>query len=784
MDNSEGTWRISKPIGGRMSKTRPLFSIDNETLWVPSGNLVCCFSVRTGLLQSSYAHKSAVLCLDYLESQQKVMSVCRGGMIVQRSVGQKKSVVSLELGKSIWRVAYSNYTGAHYYVSEKEGNHFVGVFKVNDGAIEELPIILLPDASGACRQLIISPSGKVLSLVIGKTVLYCRLDSKPFTFMKLDHEVPLISTTISPNDSTIVAGDIVGKICHWNIVDSARTKSTFHWHSHTVECVLFNSDGSMIYSGGHEGVLVLWHVNANTKTFLPRFSSQLATLGISKDGTHLAVGLANNSVKIVNTATLKEVQTISQLHFDPATFTAAQDPLRKQLAISSNNGTVQFYDVPSKRVIETLDISFKNYASKTFNEVVNPLVITELVFSSAGDFLLSVEQTTNEKSTSLVKYEMSVIKFWKRSATGAMTLSAIIENPHRGKRITHAIASHYEGNTSFITAGEDARFMVWEYVKSEDKQTWACTITGSYKDMKIHQIRFIPNRLCILYEKNLVTLWDPKNMYTLVEAYCVPLKEELISCEFSTDGLFMLGLTKKALASFALSNKTLLWELKVSAFQLYNDPSSDAQCCVLLNPLESDKKTSAVLFLGYENSTPLTICRFKSGSSIVKAIYADLKYKQNSVVVFKNNGQMQKISYVQKDEKMTDETVKEHKNGAVVQTVVEIGAAMKSVDGLSHVSVSLEDILREQIKHFNIYLDNFRSFDSISSAGLYQNTLNAVLVKKAKEEEPALAEHIGATEKNERKAALEKTEHMEIDNIGTGEVQLAEDVLSNIAVSL
>ncbi len=42
--------------------------------------------------------------------------------------------------------------------------------------------------------------------------------------------------------------------------DTPVPTSQVHWHPHTVASLAFASDGSMLVSGGEEGVLVLWQV--------------------------------------------------------------------------------------------------------------------------------------------------------------------------------------------------------------------------------------------------------------------------------------------------------------------------------------------------------------------------------------------------------------------------------------------------------------------------------------------------------------------------------------------
>ena len=218
--------------------------------------------------------------------------------MIEWSISKKKTVSSTDLGKTIWRAAYSVHTNSFYVLYGKEKNAFIAGYKAPvNGTMQELPPIELPEIKGTCKQLRISQSGKVLGAIIGKSLLYTRLDKKPMV-SRMEHEITLISLALSPNDTTIATGDFVGKLCFWHIGDEF-TKSSYHWHSHTIECLEYNSDGAILYSGGHEGVLVLWHNNVNTRTFLPRLPSQLATLSTSSDGTLLSICLSNNTIKII-----------------------------------------------------------------------------------------------------------------------------------------------------------------------------------------------------------------------------------------------------------------------------------------------------------------------------------------------------------------------------------------------------------------------------------------------------------------------------------------------------
>ncbi len=48
------------------------------------------------------------------------------------------------------------------------------------------------------------------------------------------------------------------------------TTSSLHWHAHVLSSLAFVGNGNVLLSGGEEAVLVLWHLDSGTKSFLPR----------------------------------------------------------------------------------------------------------------------------------------------------------------------------------------------------------------------------------------------------------------------------------------------------------------------------------------------------------------------------------------------------------------------------------------------------------------------------------------------------------------------------------
>lgn len=58
--------------------------------------------------------------------------------------------------------------------------------------------------------------------------------------------------------------------------------------------------GNYLISGGEEAVLCIWRVEDSFVIFIPRLGSEIMNISISPDQTIYAVGLLDNSIKLVS----------------------------------------------------------------------------------------------------------------------------------------------------------------------------------------------------------------------------------------------------------------------------------------------------------------------------------------------------------------------------------------------------------------------------------------------------------------------------------------------------
>jgi NET1-associated nuclear protein 1 (U3 small nucleolar RNA-associated protein 17) len=174
-----------------------------------------------------------------------------------------------------------------------------------------------------------------------------------------------------------------------SITSDKLVQSTYHWHSHGVSSVVFNSDGTYMMSGGEEAVLVIWQLETGNKRFLPRLGtlpsplfctanflavssrcsqlgpfflasgSPIIGLGISIRDTHYATVHEDNSVQVIDALSLKIIGQIRGLRRDN-TKTGRPDgrcgllvePTTGHVVLNGSLGALQFFNLDRDSVVK------------------------------------------------------------------------------------------------------------------------------------------------------------------------------------------------------------------------------------------------------------------------------------------------------------------------------------------------------------------------------------------------------------------------------------------------
>jgi NET1-associated nuclear protein 1 (U3 small nucleolar RNA-associated protein 17) len=140
-----------------------------------------------------------------------------------------------------------------------------------------------------------------------------------------------VTDTLAAAELVVAVGDERGQIHVWRFPSATSTSgddselirphpaqpiAKLHWHAHSVHSLCFSTDGTHLYSGGEEAVLVQWNLQLSgggaDKQFLPRLGGTLRRLSYKLNSGLLtatqlsyqqqpivACALDDNSVKLI-----------------------------------------------------------------------------------------------------------------------------------------------------------------------------------------------------------------------------------------------------------------------------------------------------------------------------------------------------------------------------------------------------------------------------------------------------------------------------------------------------
>ncbi|MBP5976887.1 ribosome assembly protein 4, partial [Brasilonema sp. CT11] len=245
---------------------------------------------------------------------------------------------------------------------------------------------------------------------------------------------------------------------------------TLEGHSSSVNSVAFSPDGKTLASGSSDNSIKLWDVatGKQLKT-LEGHSSSVKSVAFSADGKTLASGSSDNSIKLWDVTTGKQLKTINGHSSSVNSVAFSADG--KTLASGSRDNSIKLWDVTTGKLLKTI-----NGHSSSVNSVA---------FSADGKTLASGSMDNNS------------IKLWD-VATGKQLKTL---NGHSS--YVNSVAFSADGKTLASGSMDNNSIKLWDVATGKQLKT-----LNGHSD--VQSVAFSPDgkTLASGSSDNSIKLWD------------------------------------------------------------------------------------------------------------------------------------------------------------------------------------------------------------------------------------------------------------------------------------
>ncbi|XP_071730304.1 uncharacterized protein [Rutidosis leptorrhynchoides] len=697
----------------------PAFSNDAKKLLVCTGNTVSIFSTATGLqvteLEGHTALVTSVTVVPATTPASRILCNCwttsHDGTIKYWDFSVPELIKTINVQLPVYSMVIPSLLDQRSENSEKSRDLYAYI-SVEDTKTDqnmqrkELRGQLLKCNLSKCRvvrgvilseskipeKLTISANGEYFGYHEKRKVRIWEVPTKDvknisYRKLKLSHTKNLSCLAFHPTDRVVAAGDVTGRILIWrgfgdrtfageNLSNRKRLKNedvkpgvigegdadsctTWHWHSSEVKVLFFSSDGAYLYSGGKEGVLVVWQLDTGKKKFLPRIGTPLLYYMHSPDPSLSSISCADNRIHILKMPSMEIIKSISGIKLPcpvPESFRDTCndfvfDQTSGLVAVRTENYCIQFYSLFDDREISEVQVCERNHQPS--DDVTMILNLVALSFD--GSMMSTVETRMAEEGIG----GFVTLKFWEReSQNNDFSLSTVIYEPHRDAGIS-AVSFHPTRGMA-VSASYGGDFKVWvsiRDVQQNDKliprTRWACHAVGSYRKKPMTAAAFSHDgSVLAVAAETVITLWDPeKNVLVSVIGSCC---EPIVNLSFIGESNSLVSSSrgsKPQLSVWSMSKLSVSWSYKLHTEAIACSAKESLLAVLVILP-ESSKADVATS--DHDNGA---ILLFNAGDAVPIASWLVTKAKGGG------------IAFIQRGRSMDDNSMDEDSGPALLAYV-------------------------------------------------------------------------------------------------------------------
>ncbi|KAL6847087.1 hypothetical protein ACP4OV_022940 [Aristida adscensionis] len=662
----------------------PAFSADGRLLLVCSGRTVSVFSTDTAMLVSELeGHERDVTAVVVVPPPAAVASTAAAklasycwtagldGVLIYWDFMAAEAVRKVQVGLPVHSMVVPNICRASRGAEVSTPFAFIAVkdtSKPANGAKALRGKMRIYDLTKGCQvgsvlaethkpeNIVASSSGEFLGITNKRKLHIWRIPTKDFKpdkirKIKLQHTKNLTTLAFHPSERIVAGGDVTGRILIWRGFgntkfsdesgaksklddgrdgvrgdDDAETCTTWHWHSSGVRFLRFSSDGAYLFSGGLEGVIVVWQLDTGKRRYKPRLGSPLLFFVDSPDSSISCVSCTSNQVYLLKMPNMEVMKSIAGIKLPIASSKLSEchgavcgfDYTRRLVAIPTEDYCIQFYNL-----FDNAEVSEVQVCERNFQPVDDTTMYISLVsLSLDGNLMCTVDVKLPEEELG----GLVTLKFWNLgSSAGHYFLSTVIYEPHSDAGVS-AVAFR-PGISMAVSASFGGTFKVW--VQSSSRQPsdgknhsgWRCQSVGSYKKKPMTAAAFSADgSVLAVAAESVITLWDPDNN-ALVGVLAEALSP-VTGLSFVGTSSFFMSLSQSSrpqVAVWNVSNLSIHWSYGLFAEAACSSPD-ESQFAVLTILRCPDGGTLAeqdgvILLFDAENPNPVSSWSVKKARS-------------------------------------------------------------------------------------------------------------------------------------------------------------------------
>eukprot|EP01080_Neovahlkampfia_damariscottae_P010926 gene10926-3631_t len=374
------------------------------------------------------------------------------------------------------------------------------------------------------------------------------LSNKKEFICALDQQIVSLAVSIF---GVIAVSDSYGSIKLFNPFES-KPFSNITWHPLPVNSITFSADGLYLFSGGDEGLLVMWYLQSSQKTFFPVYS-KISNISISDNLQHFLCSTKNNFISILESSNKKknklELKKTANIFFLEESYNIKKKIVFKPNSndiVLNGNDNIQFFDYENGEESDLIEFQFKailfNPSRFKYNTDLKSIV-SNISFNKNGTYFATSEIFGD-------KFNMKFFDFEKMK----YKLITVVDSPHSAE-IT-SLVSHPKENL-FVSSSDDGYSKFW----SLKKNSFICTGIISFRKLKPSIPSFSKDgSLLIVPFHNILTFWDVDEL-TMIHSFFS--ENQIEKCLTLSDDLIIFN-DKFSIFVYSIENSSIVFQMKFS----------------------------------------------------------------------------------------------------------------------------------------------------------------------------------------------------------------------------